>query len=159
MSMTFIPLADINAHSPRSSLRIRVAGDRLELADGLFQQGPGLGAELRLPVRVETAGAQGVAERLGVNLVEDDARRLHFGGRLFVEAQDVLTLLRRSVRKRGGDGGANVLRQCVPADGVGEDVVAVPDMAGQRYVFLDFVELCTLDQRQRVLLAVDHMGL
>ena len=51
------------------------------------------------------------------------------------------------------------VRGSAPRPAFAEDPVTVPDMAGQAAVLLDLVEPGRRDDRQRVLLAVHHLGL
>ena len=53
----------------------------------------------------------------------------------------------------------DVGRQASPGAAVGDEPEAVPDVVGERAVLLHLVELGHLDDRQRVLLRVDDLGL
>ena len=78
---------------------------------------------------------------VGVRL--DDVVALLLGGRVEVLLQHLL----------------HVLRQGLPDLAARNQPEAVPGVIGERAEFLDFVEFCGFDQRQRIFLAVGDLGL
>src|SRR5215469_15517361 len=75
-----------------------------ELADRLLQDRPRLVAVFRLPLRIETGGAQFVAERSRTGLIEREALRGQVGLQGGVQLGDVVALLeRRGIDVLGDD--------------------------------------------------------
>src|SRR3954454_13056347 len=130
-----------------------------ELAGDLLQQLPGGIAVLRAPRGVEVGLAEGGAEGLLIDVDEGQALRAEVGAQRLAEACDVGTLVERRAVDFGPDDLLEILRQHLEEPLVGEDPIAVPDMAGQRAVLLHLVEPPGLDDRERVLLALDDVGL
>src|SRR5256885_15706563 len=103
-----------------------------QLADGLFQALPSLVAVLTLPSRVEAGGAQLVAERGHVGLVEGKALAGQFLLQPGIQLGDVLALLDGRRVDVLGDDGPDILRQLFPRASVRQEPEAVPHMVGQR---------------------------
>src|SRR5579885_1589193 len=147
---------------PSSSTEIIVTASASasgELADRALEQRPGVVAEALLPFGVEAGLAELGAEGIGRWLVEDHALRLQVGLQRRVELLDVLTLLHAGVVDRVRQDLLQVRRQLAPGTAVGDEPEAVPDVIGERAVFLHLVELRHLQDRQRIFLRVDDLGL
>src|ERR1700688_3799691 len=130
------------------------AGTSGERAHRLFQEAPGLVAELSLPLSIEARLAQGGTEGLGVGLIEDHALRLQIALQALVEMTDVVAVLQGGRIEVALDDPLQLLRQLPPGRAVGEEPEAVPHMVGDRAVLLHLVELGDRDDRERVLLAL-----
>lgn len=77
----------------------------------------------------------------------------------FVEATVLLPLLLGGLIEVARRNVAQVARQPIPGLAVGDEPISVPDMVGQRAVFLHFIELGGLDRHQRGFLAIYDLGL
>src|SRR4051812_28794932 len=130
-----------------------------QLADGVFEQAPGLVAELGLPLAVEASVAQLGAEAVRCRLAEAQSLGFQVGLDGFVEGLDVIALLHAGVVDGVGDDGLDVAGQRFPGPAVGDEPETVPDVIADGAVFLHLVEFCDLNDRQRVFLRIDDAGL
>src|SRR4051812_46351866 len=121
-----------------------------QLADGLFEQIPGLIAVFAFPLSVEAGRAQLFAERSYRRLVEGQALAGEFLLQAGIELCDIGALVDRSRVDVLGYDGADVLRHFFPCAAVGEEPKAVPHVVGQRAELLHLIELGGRNDRQRI---------
>src|SRR5471030_180843 len=167
-SSTKISISTSNAVGTSTALRRPVSmreimgpitGRLGKVADGLLEHAPRFGAELALPLFVEAGALQLGTERRRVGLDELHALALQRLGDGVVHLGEVLALGDgRGVELRLDDL-AQVGGQRLPRLLVGQEPEAVPHVVGDGAILLHLVELGRVDQRQRILLAVDHVGL
>ena len=131
-----------------------------QFADGFFQQRPGLLAVFAFPFGVEAGGAQLFPERRDASgwlnvrpLAASSCCRPAFSLATSARSLTAAALMFLATMV------LHVLRQLLPGAAVGQEPEAVPHVVGQRAVLLHLVELCGRDDRQRIFLALDDLGL
>jgi hypothetical protein len=113
----------------------------------------------RLPLRIETRLGEGCAEGVAIDVEKADA----FGGQIraqrLAERCDVCALFGAGGIQFARDDRLHVGGHGGPAAAIGESYVAVPDMTRHRDGFLHLVKAGGIDDRERVFLALDDLGL
>ncbi len=124
-----------------------------------LQGGPGLVAELALPLRVEPGLAQRVAEQRRIDGVELQAPPGEASLQAGVELRDVHARLGGGAGELAGGDRLHVGGHGAEGARVGQQPEPVPHVVGERAVLLHLVELGRVYDGERVLLAVGDPGL
>src|SRR5665647_238152 len=130
-----------------------------KLAGRLFEQCPNVIAEFLAPLFIEAAIPEPGSEEIGIGLIESHSLRLELRLQAFIQSPDIEPLLHSGLVPIVGDDVLDVFRQALPTAAVAKHPETVPNMISQRAVFLNFVELPVVDDRERILLSVNKAGL
>ena len=146
-------------HPALSRPRERLRPGLGDLADAILEDVPGVFAVFAAPLLVEAGGAELVAERRGLDVVEGQALGLQAAADVDVELGKVGALVHGALVHLAGDDLLQVLGELFEGALVGEEPVTVPHVVGHAAVLLDFVEFGGVDDAEGVFLAVDDVGL
>src|SRR5712671_2997981 len=92
-----------------------------QLADGFFEQRPGLVAIFALPFRIEPGGTKLFTERRDIRLVEHQTLGLEFATQIGIQLGRIAALVDRRRVDILGDYGADVFGNFLPGAAIGEE--------------------------------------
>src|ERR1700732_307491 len=147
----------------RTRSRLKTQGLRFawsaEFAGDLLQKVPGGGAVFLLPLSIEVCAGECLSEIVLLNIDERDALGLQVRLQAVTQFRDICPLVARRLVEFAGDNCLYVGRQLGESPFVAKHPVAVPDMPRQATGLLHFIEPCRRNDGQRILLALNHLGL